>query len=85
MIHSRAGGVLADFENILFAKVETSEGPRWYIAPFSVAEGENVLAPVGSAGRLEPCRVLRTELCTRQTAPVPVNRARTLEKKLEND
>ena len=85
MIHSLAGGVLADFENMLFAKVETSEGPRWYIAPFSVEAGEEVLAPVGYAERLERCRVIRTELCTRQTAPVPVNRARMLEKKCEND
>ncbi len=78
MIHSLSGGVLADNGPILFAKVETAEGPRWFLAPFAVKAGEHVLVPVGET--YAEGEVLRTELCTRQTAPIPVARARELRK-----
>ncbi len=80
MIHSLSGGVLARNESMLFAKVEIEGAPHWYLAPFFVSAGDKVLAPLD--GALAEGTVLRTELCTQQTAPVPVKRARAIEKKL---
>ena len=80
MIHSMSGGVLARNESILFAKVEVEGAPHWYVAPFFVAAGDRVSVPFG--GGLSEGTVIRTELCTRQTAPIPLNRARAIEKKL---
>ncbi len=80
MIHSLSGGVLARNESLLFAKVEIEGAPHWYLAPFFVSAGDRVLAPVGNG--LAEGTVLRTELCTQQTAPIPLNRARAIEKKL---
>ncbi len=82
MIHSLSGGVLADGGLYTFAKVELRAGPRWFLSPFPVSVGERVLAP-SSAGT-EEGTVLKVEVCTRQTAPIPVNRAEELEKKAEN-
>ncbi len=82
MIHSLAGGVLADNSNQLFAKVEVCGTPRWYLAPFSVAAGDRVLVPFGPAEALTEGTVLRTELCTPQTAPVPAKHRKAIEKKL---
>ncbi len=79
MIHSMSGGVLADGTVYTFAKVEAAGSPRWYLAPFSVSAGERVVVPFGE-GEAEGV-VLKTENCTRQTAPVPVNRAREIIRK----
>lgn len=78
MIHSMSGGILANNEALLFAKVDVGGTPRWYLAPFSVSAGEKVLAPF--EGTLREATVIRTELCTNQTAPIPVKRALSLEK-----
>lgn len=80
MIHSLSGGVLADDSLYTFAKVELGAGPRWFLAPFPVSAGDRVCAPVGAG--TEEGTVLKVEMCTRQTAPVPVNHVRELEKKL---
>ena len=82
MIHSLSGGVIADNGSYLFAKVEILGAPYWYIAPFAVEAGDRVLAPLGREERLVEGTVLRTELCTPQTAPFPMNRVKRLEKKL---
>ncbi len=81
MIHSLSGGVLATNGSFLFAKVEIAGAPYWYLSPFAVEAGDRVLAPLGSEGLAEGV-VLRTEVCTPQTAPFPMNRVRSLEKKL---
>ncbi len=80
MIHSLSGGVIADNMPITFAKVEIAGTPRWYIAPFPVEAGEKVLAPFGREERLIETTVLKVETCTPQTAPVPVSRAKFLER-----
>ena len=85
MIHSLSGGVIADNTSILFAKVEVLGTPCWYIAPFRVEAGEKVLVPFGREGALAEATVLRTELCTPQTAPIPVKRAKSIERKVQND
>ena len=83
MIHSLSGGVLADNSPMLFAKVDVLGTPCWYLAPFFVEAGDKVLVPFGREERLTEGTVLRTETCTRQTAPVPVSRAKSIREKLE--
>ena len=83
MIHSLSGGVIADNGNHLFAKVEILGAPYWYLAPFHVEAGDRVLAPLGKSERIVEGVVLKTEICTPQTAPFPMNRMRALENKLE--
>ena len=74
MIHSLSGGVIAENGEYLFAKVEIEGAPYWYVSPFSeVKAGDHVLVPFGKGERLVRGTVLRTERCTRQTAPVPMN------------
>ncbi len=82
MIHSLSGGVLADNTPKLFAKVEMGGAPCWYLSPFQVEAGDRVLAPFGREGTLAEGTVLKTELCTPQTAPVPMKRARQIERVL---
>ncbi len=76
MIHSLSGGVLAENGIHVFAKVDVGGMPAWFLAPRTLAAGTRVVVPAGS-GRAEGV-VLRCEDCTRQTAPVPLNRARTI-------
>ncbi len=76
MIHSLSGGVIAENEIMRFAKVRLAEGVAWYLAPFLVEAGDKVLVPYGGAeaeGEVE-----RVELCSPQTAPVSVKRAREI-------
>ena len=74
MIHSLSGGVLADNGIYTFVKVEVEGAPRWYLAgEFRVKSGDRVR--VSYCGKECEGAVLRTEDCTRQTAPVPLNRA----------
>ena len=49
MIHSLAGGVLADGEIYTFAKVRAREEATWYLVPelVFVKEGDRVLVPEG--------------------------------------
>ena len=76
MIHSLSGGVLADGEVYTFAKVDVAGTPCWYLAPRKVEVGHKVLVPVGRENAEGV--VVRTENCTRQTAPVPVGRAKRI-------
>ncbi len=74
MIHSLSGGVLADNGIYTFVKVEVEGAPRWYLAgEFRVKAGDRVRVLFN--GKECEGTVLRTEDCTRQTAPVPLNRA----------
>ena len=75
MIHSLAGGVLADGEIYTFAKIRTGEAAMWYLVPelVFVKEGDRVLVPEGHFTREGV--VEKLERCTRQTAPVPVRLA----------
>ncbi len=79
MIHSLSGGVIADNMPVTFAKVDILGMPYWYIAPFKVEVGEKVLAPY-KEGRLVEGIVLKVETCSPQTAPVPLSRAKFLER-----
>lgn len=77
MIHSLSGGVIADGTPRLFAKVEVGGVPRWYLSPFpKLNAGDRVLvpSPVGNAEG----KVIRTEYCSPQTAPVPIRRAQEI-------
>ncbi len=85
MIHSLSGGVIAENGEYLFAKVRIGGAPYWYIAPFPVEAGDCVLAPFGRDGRAARGVVERTERCTRQTAPCPMNRVRELSEVLPKD
>ncbi len=82
MIHSLSGGVIADNMPKTFAKVEIMGAPYWFIAPFPVEVGEKVLAPFGREERPTEGTVLKVETCTPQTAPVPVSRAKFLERRM---
>lgn len=84
MIHSLSGGVIADNMPLNFAKVAIMGAPYWYVAPFPVEAGDRVLAPFGTEEKLLEATVLKVEVCTPQTAPVPVARVKFLEKRLGN-
>lgn len=83
MIHSMAGGVLGDQSVHTFAKVDAEGAPLWYLAPMRVEAGQKVVVPVGRDGRRVTATVVRTEDCTAQTAPVPLCRARSIIRVLE--
>lgn len=78
MIHSLSGGVIAENGIYTFAKVELDGSPFWYLAPSGVNKGDRVLVPFGK--RLCEGVVLRTEVCSSQCAPVPMNRVGRIEK-----
>ena len=79
MIHSLSGGIIADYENLIYAFVEMQNGQKtWFISPFPLIKvGDGVMVPFGR----ESVRgeVLRVENVTKQTAPYPVNRTREIE------
>ncbi len=75
MIHSMGGGVIREYDNLIyvFVEVEDVRGnfKRWYISPFIwVAVGDRVEVPSGVT--LCTGKVLRVENVTAQTAPFPV-------------
>ena len=84
MIHSMGGGVIREYDTLIYAFVEIADGldkgeKRWYISPFfQIKVGDIVEIPVGS--RLNTGKVLRVENVTAQTAPFPVNRTREIER-----
>ena len=80
MIHSMSGGVLSDGGIYFFAKVRFEDTVGWYLAPHGVKAGDRVLAPF--RGESREGTVERTEVCTAQTAPVPIARANTIERVL---
>ena len=79
MIHYLSGGIIADYENLIYVFVAFESGEKaWYISPFpQINEGDCVLAPLGRTSAKG--RVTRVENVTKQTAPYPVNRTREIE------
>ena len=77
MIHSLSGGVIADDGIYTFVKVDAEGTPRWYLAPvFRPKAGDRVRVPLGGGECV--ATVLRVESCSRQTAPVPLNRVQSI-------
>ena len=80
MIHSLSGGIIADYEDLIYVFVRLESGEkRWFISPFPLVKvGDGVQVP----GRACPERgeVLKVERVTKQTAPFPVNRTREIER-----
>ena len=74
MIHSLSGGVLADGDIYTFAKVEVEGSFRWYLSPFPVKEGDQVLVPLNVLEEREGV-VRKVESHTKQTAPCSVKHA----------
>ncbi|MCM1438439.1 MAG: hypothetical protein NC131_04420 [Roseburia sp.] len=83
MIHSMGGGVIREYDSLIYVFVCLEDGfskgeKRWYISPFSkIKIGDKVLAPDGS--RTVTGVVLRVENVTAQTAPFPVKRTKEIE------
>ncbi len=73
-----SGGVIKENGSYLFAKVDVEGIPYWYLAPVPVKAGERVKVPFGKRELLKEGVVVRTEECTAQTAPVPMNRIREI-------
>lgn len=84
MIHSMGGGVIREYDALIYAFVQIDDGlnkgeKRWYISPFTqIKAGDRVEVPAGS--RQSQGTVLRVEKVTAQTAPFPVNRTREIER-----
>lgn len=70
MIHSMSGGVIREYENLIYCFVLLENGEkRWYKSPFIfIKVGDKVKTPQGAG------EVLRVENVTAQTAPYPVSR-----------
>ena len=81
MIHSLSGGVITEYDKLIYAFVEFEDGEKaWYISPFSqIKVGDGVRAPYGVRGVPRTGKVDRVEVVTKQTAPFPVNLTRELE------
>ena len=80
MIHSMSGGVLSDGMMYTFAKVRFEDTIGWYLAPRGVKAGDRVIAPV--RGESREGVVERLEVCSAQTAPVPLSRVLQIERVL---
>ena len=78
MIHSMGGGVIREYENLIYVFVQIEDGAdkddkRWYISPFvMIKKGDRV--EVESGIKTASGTVLRVENVTAQTAPFPVKR-----------
>ena len=78
MIHSMGGGVIREYDNLIYVFTQIEDGldkgtKRWYISPFiMIKAGDKVEVPSGS--RTCTAIVLRVENVTAQTAPFPVKR-----------
>jgi len=75
MIHSMSGGVIRDYENLIYCFVQiegaSEDSKRWYISPFIfIKPGDRVEVPTGKTTSY--AEVLRVENVTAQTAPFPV-------------
>ncbi|MGN0813907.1 MAG: hypothetical protein ACI4MH_01590 [Candidatus Coproplasma sp.] len=81
MIHSLSGGVITEYDKLIYAFVEFDNGDKaWYISPFAqIKVGDVVRAPHGARGVPRTGKVERVEVVTKQTAPFPVNRTRELD------
>ncbi|MGN0806041.1 MAG: hypothetical protein ACI4MC_03300 [Candidatus Coproplasma sp.] len=82
MIHYMGGGVISDYENLIYCFVQIEEGAevgvkRWYISPFvKISKGDKVIVPSGIS--TAKGQVLRIENVTAQTAPFPVKRTQEI-------
>ncbi len=82
MIHSMGGGVIREYENLIYIFVRIEDGldkgvKRWYISPFVLIKaGDRVEVECGTKTAF--ATVLRVENVTAQTAPFPVNRTREI-------
>lgn len=76
MIHSMGGGVIRNYENLIYCKVRLEgeeNAVRWFISPFvSISVGDKVVVPCGIGTATG--EVVRIENVTAQTAPQPVRR-----------
>ena len=78
MIHYMGGGVISQYDNLIYCFVEISNGAekgvkRWYISPFVlISVGDKVIVPSGSS--TAEGEIKRIENVTAQTAPFPVKR-----------
>ena len=84
MIHSLSGGIITQYDKLVYVFVLISNGTeagvkRWYISPFpAIKAGDKVSVPTGKSFCAE-AEVLRVEVVTGQTAPFPVNCTREIE------
>lgn len=84
MIHSMGGGVIREYENLIYCFVQIDSGAekgvkRWYISPYIfISVGDRVEVP--SLKGIAEGSVLRVENVTKQTAPFPVNRTAEIER-----
>ncbi len=85
MIHSLSGGIITEYDTLIYVFVQIDDGieqgaKRWYISPFpSVRAGDRVEVPCGRAAKT-CATVTRVERVTAQTAPFPVNRTAEIER-----
>ncbi len=78
MIHSLSGGIISEYDNLIYVFVEVAHTKAWYISPFpQIKAGDGVLVPCG--GSSLKGQVLRVENVTAQTAPWPVKRTKEVE------
>ena len=84
MIHSLSGGVIAEYDKLIYVFVKLSDAEKaWYISPFpKIKVGDRVRVHFGTRGLPRTGAVERVEIVTRQTAPFPVNRTREVEEVL---
>jgi hypothetical protein len=83
MIHSLSGGIIADYEKLIYAFVDCGGQKMWYISPFpKISVGDKVNVPT-SFGQLAVGEVVRLEVVTKQTAPYPVNRTKEIDSILQ--
>ena len=82
MIHYMGGGVISQYDNLIYCFVELEDGAEkgvkcWYISPFVlISVGDKVIVPSGvSTAKGE---VKRIENVTAQTAPFPVKRTQEI-------
>ena len=61
-------------------KGERSGTPCWYVTEEKAETGDTALVPYGKNGSLVRGEILKVEICSRQTAPYPMNRIRAAEK-----
>lgn len=87
MIHSLSGGVIAEYDKLIYVFVALNECEKaWYISPFpSIKVGDRVRVLFGARYPLRCGTVEKVEVVTKQTAPYPVNRTREVEELLPRD
>lgn len=81
MIHSLSGGVISEYDKLLYVFVRLPDGQKaWYISPYpQIKVGDEVRVPFGPRGLACVGEAERVEVVTKQTAPFPVNRTREIE------